>query len=37
LQKVAQPAGDQSVLVTRDRAFSRIPVSLNIEDWASAD
>jgi tRNA(fMet)-specific endonuclease VapC len=37
LQKAEQQAGDRSILVTRDSAFSRIPISLSIEDWASTD
>lgn len=28
-------AQDQSILVTRDRAFTRVPAGLNLEDWTS--
>ena len=35
LQGAARPQGDRAVLVTRDRAFGRIPIGLAIEDWTA--
>jgi tRNA(fMet)-specific endonuclease VapC len=35
LDEQAQTAGERAVLVTRDRAFSRLPWALAVEDWAA--
>lgn len=31
----ADPAQDQAILVTRDRAFTRVPGGLHLDDWTA--
>lgn len=35
LQAAVRAQGDSAVLVTRDRAFGRIPIGVAIEDWTA--